>query len=175
MTAMRSDPLPPEPQKPLGQRLSQAAVEFGHSLLAFAREGVRDFRERDRFFKYKALIVFSYLVLSVTTFGVACPGTGLRTGEMGARVVVGGAADRPVWLIKNESDEAWTNVTVIINGTYRAAVGMLPANKDLAVTPLQLIRDDGRTAPVDLRAHSLEVKTDDGDVELIREGKVLED
>lgn len=173
-TAARTEPLPPEPPKPPLERVAQGAADFGHSLLAFAREGVRDFKSRDRFFKYKALIVVSYVLLSITTFGIACPGAGVRTLDMGARVVVGGAADRPVWLIKNESRENWTDVTVIINGHYRAAVGMVPANKNLAVTPLQLIGNDGRTAPADLRAQTLELKTADGDVELIREGRVVD-
>lgn len=174
ITANRTEPLPPEPPKPLGKRVAQGAADFGDQLLTFVTEGVRDFKSRDRFFKFKALIIATYVLLSVTTFGVACPGASVGTQDMGARVVVGGVSDRPVWLIKNESDEDWTNVVVIINGTYRAAVGVVPAQKDLAVTPLQLIGDDRSTAPSDLRATTLELKTEDGDVTLIQEGRVLE-
>lgn len=174
VTAMRSDQPPPEPPKPLGERLKNGAIDLGYLLLGRAKDEVRDFKGQDRFFKYKAGIVALYVVLSVTSFAVACPGSTLKTRDLGAQIVVGGNRDAPVWLIKNESDDAWEDVRVIIDGRYRAAAGLVGARKNLVVTPRQLISDDGSPVPSDLRASHLELKTDDGDVVLIERGKVLE-
>src|SRR5215207_4982084 len=89
MSAARATPLAPAgPPPPLPQRLRAGAVNAGLNALALGREAVEDFRRRDRYFKFKALIVAAWLALSVTGITVACPGGSMSGGDMGARLVV---------------------------------------------------------------------------------------
>jgi hypothetical protein len=131
---------------------------------------VADFRQRDRFFKYKASIVAGWLVMTVASFAIACPGRSVQTGDMDARLVLSDKLDRPSLTIWNESEEPWEDVTFIVNGQYRAAVPAVPAGEFTTLTPKQLMGSSG-AAPSDLRFDSLQMRTRDDSADLTEDLK----
>ncbi|MCP3101582.1 hypothetical protein LZ198_22150 [Myxococcus sp. K15C18031901] len=161
MSAARAAPL----QKggadgPLGKRLAGEASNQLLNGLAVLKEFAADFRQRDRFFKYKASIVAGWLVMSAASLAIACPGTSVRTGDMDARLVLSERMDRPSLTIWNESRDAWKDVTLIVNGQYRAAVPAVGPGEFITLTPKQLMGSAG-AAPADLRFETLEMRTND--------------
>ena len=80
MSAARGDPLPlDEDGLPLQTRLRDGAENTALNVVAILREVWEDFRNADRYFKYKAAILAAWAVLSLVGVGVACPGTSTRT------------------------------------------------------------------------------------------------
>ncbi|MCE9671497.1 hypothetical protein LY474_27190 [Myxococcus stipitatus] len=166
MSAARTAPL----QKgggdgPLGKRLAGEASNQVLNALSILKELAADFRQRDRFFKYKASIIAGWLMLSAASFVIACPGSSVKTGDMDARLVLGGRADRPSVTIWNESRDTWRDITLIVNGQYRAAVGAVGPGESITLTPKQLIGSAG-AAPADLRFETLEMRTRDDQANL---------
>ncbi len=172
MSAARTEPL--QKQKadgPLGKRLAgEASNQFLNALSIF-KELVAGFRQQDRFFKYKASIVAGWLVMTVASFAIACPGNSVQTGDMDARLVLSDKLDRPSLTIWNESQEPWDDVTFIVNGTYRAAVAAVPAGEFITLTPKQLIGPSG-AAPSDLRFDSLQMRSRDDSADLTEDLKL---
>jgi len=130
-----------------------------------------DFRRRDRFFKYKAAIVATWAVLSITSFFVAFPSD--SKNRLGARLVMAGDASRPVYMIVNDSGDTWHEVTVIANNRYRTAVGLVePRGGTLTFIPKQLKGDQDTAPPSDLQISDLQLRTDDGSAWLMKEGEL---
>lgn len=174
MTATREMPLPKaRPEGPLGQRLASGASDLALNAASIGREALEDFRRSDRFFKYKVLIVAAWAVLSTTSMGIACQGAGDPTLDFGAKVVVL-TGQRPAVMISNKSDEPWLDVTLIVNGDYRASVARVEPGKDVTITPKQLLGPDGKVAPADLVFRHVVMRTDDGKATLVEDGKVPE-
>ncbi len=172
MSAARASPLAPSgPPPPLARRLRSAAGNAWLNALAYGREAVEDFRSRDRFFKFKALIVATWAALSVAGIVVACPGGGLDSGSLGARLVVNAERVPAILLIYNEGDEAWQDVTVVVNRQYRASPGEVPAGQNLTLTSRLLLGPGNVVAPLGLRITDVELRTSEGRALLMSEGK----
>src|SRR4051794_20456547 len=69
-----------ETPKTFGGKLKALGADVALNTWAVLKQLGQDFRKSDRFFKYKAGVVVAWLLLSVTGFVVACPGssTGAR-------------------------------------------------------------------------------------------------
>jgi hypothetical protein len=159
MTAARSEPLQKEKvEGPLGKRLAGEASNHLLNGVSILKEMVADFRQRDRFFKYKASIVAGWLAMTVASFAIACPGSSVQTGDMDARLVLSDKLDRPSITIWNESDEPWEDVVVTVNGQYQGAVPSVAPGEFMTFTPKQLTGTTG-TAPADLRFQSLQMRS----------------
>jgi hypothetical protein len=129
-----------------------------------------DFRNRDRYFKFKAGIIAAWVFLSVTSFFIAFPGSG--GNRLGAHLISTEVAGRPVYMIKNDSRSAWHEVTVVVNRKFRTAVGTVdPNGGTLTFNLKQLKGDNDVAAPPDMRIQDLQLRTDDGDVWLVKEGE----
>ncbi|HZI11476.1 MAG TPA: hypothetical protein VE153_13925, partial [Myxococcus sp.] len=112
MSAARTAPLQKgKAEGPLGKRLAGEASNQLLNGLSILKEMLGDFRQQDRFFKYKASIVAGWLALTVASFAIACPGSSVETGDMDARLVLSDKLDRPSLTILNESKEPWQDVT----------------------------------------------------------------
>ena len=171
LSAARAAPLRRQATGPLKERLAAGASNAALNTAAVLREFLDDFRQQSRYFKYKVLIVASWAVLSITSVGIACPEQALSAGDLGARLVVAGEDSRPIVMLLNEGDEAWQNVTVVVNKTYRASVSRVEATGQLTLTPKQLMGPAG-LAPAGLRITDVELRTDDGDVTLMSDGEL---
>ncbi|MFP2906421.1 hypothetical protein ACLESD_15430 [Pyxidicoccus sp. 3LFB2] len=166
MTAARSEPLQKDKvEGPLGKRLAGEASNHLLNAASVLKELVADFGQRDRYFKYKASIVAGWLAMTVASFAIACPGSTVETGDMDARLVLSDKLDRPSLTIFNESDEAWEEVVVTVNGEYQSAVPLVPPGQSLTITPKQLQGTKG-AAPADLRFNTLQMRTRDDRADL---------
>jgi hypothetical protein len=161
MSAMRVKP--PGSEGPMKERVKAIAADTALNALGVAKDALKDFQGSNRYFKFKALIVGTWVVLSGGTIFAACPGNPLAiSNSLGARLVMAGDESRPVYMIKNEGDDAWEDVMLIVNDEYRAATPKIEPGGDITVTPKQLIGPNGKIAPTDLRIRDLVLKTDDG-------------
>ncbi|MFP2927196.1 hypothetical protein ACLESO_18755 [Pyxidicoccus sp. 3LG] len=159
MSAARTEPLQKEKvEGPIGKRLAGEASNHALNALSVFKELVADFRQRDRFFKYKASIVAGWVAMTVASFAIACPGSSVETGDMDARLVLSDKLDRPSITIFNESEEAWEDITLTVNGQYRAAVPSVAPGAFLTITPKQLMGSNG-AAPADLRFNSVQMRS----------------
>ncbi len=166
MSAARAAPLQKEkPEGPLGKRLAGDASNYLLNGLAILKELVADFRQRDRFFKYKASIVAGWVVMTAASLAIACPGSSVRRGEMDARLVLSDKLDRPSLTIWNESKEPWYDVTLTVNEQYQAAVPSVAPGEFITITPKQLMGSTG-AAPADLRFQSLRMRSRDDSADL---------
>lgn len=169
VSAARQKPLPRAGTRLFAERLREGATDTALNLAGMLRDLVADFRSADRFFKYKAGIIAAWVLLSVTSFFIACPRS--TENDIGARLVLAGDSTRPIYMVKNEGDEPWTEVTIIVNGTYRAAVAQIAPNGDVTLTPKQLLGPDGNIAPPELKVTELEVRTAEGNTTLLKAGQ----
>lgn len=150
-SAMREQPLAPPPPKALDKKaIKEGAIDTLLNSVSILSEIAEDFRTSDRFFKYKAFVLVGWLMLSMTSIGVACGGQG-PSNDIGAVLVVGGDASRPVYLVKNDSLEAWQDVEVLVNGQFRATLAQMEANGgSIALSSAVLFDQNGAKAPTNL-------------------------
>ncbi|NVJ00436.1 hypothetical protein HV824_20245 [Myxococcus sp. AM009] len=166
MSAARAEPLQKEkPDGPLGKRLAGDASNHLLNGLSILKELVADFRQSDRFFKYKASIIAGWLMMTVMSLAIACPGSTVRKGDMDARLVLSDRLDRPSVTIWNESKEPWYDVTLTVNGQYQAAVLTVAPGEFITITPKQLMGSSG-AAPADLRFQSIQMRSRDDSADL---------
>jgi len=175
VTATRAKPPPPKPAERWQDRLKTQAVDLSLNAWSILKETYEDFRRSDRYFKYKALIIASWVVLSGVTIMASCPHS-----EMDARNRLGArlgprAADpaRPAITIFNDSDKPWKDVRIVVNDKYQAAVPQVEPHDAVTVTPKQLLGPKGMVAPSDLQATDVELRTDDGKARLMKAGETL--
>lgn len=162
---------------PLSSRLKHGAADTALNAAGILRDLWDDFRNSDQYFKYKALILACWVVLSVAGVVVAWPEGTAPTNNLGARLVKSKVLDDTVVTLFNESGEPWRDVTVIVDDRYRAAVGKVSAeypDNTLTLEARKLLGEQGETAPSNIfeRARRLEVRTREGRAELIVDGKL---
>lgn len=175
-SAARAQPLAPEDRKITGQRLREGAADTVLNSFSILGEVVEDFKSSDRFFKYKAMVISIWLLLAVGSFGVACPSTG-PSNDINAVLVVGNDGVQAVYMVKNESSEAWQDVEIIVNGQYRSTMSNMPAEGGNATLSSAVLFDDkGKRAPNGLTITDIVVKVRDpeAEVSLLQGGAVVQ-
>jgi hypothetical protein len=176
-SASRGGPGEPGPAAPVSARLREGAADTALNAAGILRDLWGDFRRKDRFFKFKALIVGAWALLSAAGIVVACPGGGEPGNSIGARLVTSQVLDTQVFMIVNESDRTWEDVIVEVNGSWRASVPQVshraPGNT-LTLDPRRLLGEGGKSAPAHLRVVDLDVRTSRGRARLMQQGRVLE-
>lgn len=157
-SAMREQPLAPEPKKKLDKKaLQEGAVDTLLNSVSILTEVLEDFKSSDRFFKYKFAILLSWLVLSVSSLGVACIHPG-PSNDINAKLVRAGDPANPIYLLKNESNEEWQDVEVLVNGKYRATLATMEARGgSITLSPAVLFDEAGKKAPSNLVITDIEV------------------
>ena len=176
VSATRSEPLPlDEDGLPIQTRLRSEAESTALNVVAILRETWEDFRNADRYFKFKAGILAAWAVLSLTGVFVACPGAPPILGPsttLGARLIMGEEPEHPAYVLSNESDRAWEEVVVVVNHTFRAAISHVEPRAFVTITPKQLMGDNGKLAPFNLKATDIELHTRKGSVLLLKDGQL---
>lgn len=171
VSAARLEPVPDGPRRVTGEYLRAGATETVLNGAGLLRDVWDDFRSSDRYFKYKAGVLVCWLVLTVTSIGVACPTSGFRTSSMGARLVVAGEASAPIYMVKNDGKAPWQDVEVIVNGQYRSTAAQIDSNADVTLSPVVLFDEKGGRAPADLRITEIVVQIGDDRVTLLEGGQ----
>ena len=120
------------------------------------------FRRSDRFFKMRVGVLTGWAALTLLTLSIACPSAG-PANSLGADVrvlreaIVGGAQV----MVRNDSDEVWTDVTVTLDGEWTYRQPTLRPDDELVVGTTQFQRG-GEALPPDHRPRRLEVECDQG-------------
>lgn len=159
-------------QRPLKEQIRGEATNLALNVASIARENWQQLRGTDRLFKVKALIVGSWLAVSITSLVVACPGTIRSRNSLGAQLVISMVGDHSVYMIKNDGRSTWRSVVVVVNKQFRAAAPFVEPGSNLTFGPKQLVGDDGQVAPEDLEMSDLEIRTSDGSALLLEAGEV---
>ncbi|MDC0707277.1 hypothetical protein POL68_02235 [Stigmatella sp. ncwal1] len=160
----------------VGKRVASEASNVVLNAISLLKELVQDFREQDRFFKYKAGIVGGWVAISLVSLVIACPGRSIETTSLGARVTVLPNSERPTaspsLTVTNTDDEPWENVIFVVNGKYRATVEKIDAGGIFTLTPKSVLSPEG-AMPSNERFINAEMRTNAGRSELVREGHPL--
>lgn len=173
ITAERPAVLPPEPKQKLSADVVKAtAVETLLNSFGILRDLAGDFQRQEKFLKYKVLVLVCWLGLSTTSAIVGCPASG-AANEIHARLVKAGDASRPVYMVKNDAADKWTDVEVVVNGKYRTTAAEIASDGDLTIVPRLLVDSSGGAAPPDLKIFDIDVRSAEGDAVLMRGGQVL--
>ena len=173
ITAERAVVVPAEPaQKLTADSVKATAVETLLNSAGILRDLVGDFQRQDKFFKYKALVIVAWAALCTTSATVGCPRTG-DSNAMGARLVIAGDANRPVYMVKNDSSDKWADVEVTVNGKWKMTAAEVGPSGDVTLTPRLLINTDGEPAPSELKVMDIMVKTSEGEAALMHGGQAL--
>lgn len=155
---------PPGPRSPTPRRRAapRAAATFPERARALLGSWVESFRRSDRFFKMRAGIVGSWVLISVVTLWAACPSSG-PSNPLGADVqvlrdsLVGGQQ----LLVRNESTETWTEVVLTLDEGWRREHKTVRPH-DLLVLPMNEFKRDGQAAPRDFKPRRLTVECEQG-------------
>ncbi len=178
ISAARTAPVEKKPDGKVSKRLASEASNQLLNALAIVKELVQDFRGSDRFVKTKAGIVGGWVFISLLSIIIACPGRGVKTADLGARVVVLPNADlpkaAPSLTVTNTTKDPWEDVIFVVNGKYRATVEKIDGNEgSFTLTPKNLLSPSG-PMPADQRFISAEMRTKHGNAELVKNGQPLE-
>ena len=171
VSAARLAPVPDTSPRISGERLRAGATETMLNGAGLLRDVWDDFKSSDRYFKYKAMVLVSWLVLTVTSVGIACPSKGFRTNSFGARLVVAGDASSPIYMVKNDSAEPWQDVEVLVNGQYRSTAAQVDAQREITLSPVILYNAAGVRAPADLRISEIVIQIGDDKVSVLEGGR----
>ena len=175
-SAMRAQPLAPVDRGLSGARLREGAADTLLNSFSILGEVVEDFRNSDRFFKYKAMVISLWFLLAVGSFGIACPSSG-PSNDINAMLVVSGEAAAPIYMVKNESNDVWKDVEITVNGKYRSTMSQLPGEGgNTTLSAAVLFDDTGKRAPSSLPITDIVVKVRDpeGEVVLLKNGALVQ-
>ncbi len=171
ISAARVAPLAEATGRLSGERLREGAADTALNVVGLLRDMWDDFKSSDRYFKYKAMVLVSWLALTCTSVGVACPSSGLHTNSFGARLVVAGESNAPIYMVKNDSAAAWQDVEVLVNGEYRSTAAQVDAQREITLSPVILYKADGSRAPSDLRINEIIVQIGEDKFSLLEGGQ----
>jgi hypothetical protein len=176
MSAARAAPSASKPDGKVSKRLASEASNQFLNALSVVKELVQDFSGSDRYVKYKAGIVGGWVFISLLSLIIACPGRGVQTTDLGARVTVLPNADRPKaapsLTVSNTDSDPWEDVIFVVNGKYRATVEKIDANGTFTLTPKSLLSPSG-SMPADEHFINAEMRTKHGKAELVKDGQPL--
>jgi hypothetical protein len=172
-SAFRAQPLPEQKKKITKAVVREGAVEVLLNAFSILKEIAEDFRSSDRFFKYKALVLSVWLVLSITSVGVSCAGgSGPAVNSFGARLVVAGEGSTRAFMVKNDSDDEWQSVQITVNGRYYVTAAQLRPYGDISLSPRLMFDENGKEAPGDLAIRDVHLSCNEGEAFLLKGGTV---
>jgi len=143
--------------------LARGAVGAAGDLAADLAEG---YRKSTRYFRLRAAIVGTWVLLSVVTLWAACPGSEGPANALGARVRLLSRTERGAIMgtqiyVENESGRLWKDVVLTVDGGWRYERRTVrPADK--LVVSITQFKKDGETAPAELEPRALTIECDGG-------------
>lgn len=168
LSAARGVPLAKEvPDVVTQERLREGAVNTALNAVSILREFVEDFKNSDRFFKYKAGIVVVWLLMSAGSLTVAFSNPTAPTNVIGAKLNSVNDGVRTIYSVKNTGEDAWTTVTIEVNGTFRTTRAELAPNDSVTLSPKLLVDANGVPAPADLLIRRIRVYANDANATLL--------
>lgn len=123
------------------------------------------YRKTNRYLRLRAAIVGSWVLLALVSLYAACPSSG-PTNALSAEVtllpetIVGQQIS-----VSNGSKDMWTEVKLTLDGQWVHEIRTVRAGQNVVVGVTKF-RHDGATAPQDLRPKRIEIRCDQGTVDL---------
>ncbi len=166
---------PPVHKRPLNKEaLKEGALDLALNAVSILKEAVEDFKNSDRFFKYKAGVIGAWFFLSVVSLGASCPGATGPHNDIEARLVVAGDATRPVYMVKNDGKTMWKQARIVVNRQYSLTQNQVAPNSNVMVEIRLLVDDRQKPAPSDLTVNRIEIITEDDSATLFKDGRIAE-
>jgi hypothetical protein len=134
----------------------------------FARDLAKDvatdladgYRRSTRYVRMRAVVVGAWALLAVASLWAACPGSG-HTNSLGADVQLAQGLMGTQLSVENDSDAVWTDVTLILDDTWRFTTPTLRAKSRLVIAVERFAGDAG-PAPHDLIPRTLSIRCSEG-------------
>jgi hypothetical protein len=127
-----------------------------------AADGVAEgLRRAGRWQRLRLAILGGWLAASLLAVFIAFPSSG-PTNPIGAEVKTQrhSLLGQQI-LVRNDSDDLWTDVVIILDGTWRHAERSVRPHEQVVLSPSQFERN-GEPAPADLRPRSITVQSREG-------------
>ena len=145
--------------------LARGAVGAAGDLAADVAQG---YRKSTRYFKLRAAIVGTWLLLSVVTIWAACPSSEGPSNALGARVQLLSRTERGALMgtqvyVENDSRRLWKDVVLTVDGGWRFERRTVRPGDKLVVSITQF-KKDGQPAPADLEPKELRIECQEGRV-----------
>lgn len=138
--------------------LVEGAVDQGRRVASNLAD---EFRKTGRWQKARLSLVGGWILASLVALWIACPSSGPRN-SIGADVqVLKDSLLGQQILVRNESDEVWTDVVLTLDRTFRNELRALRPREQVVLSPAQFDRG-GEPAPRDLRPRRLDVQCRQG-------------
>ncbi|HEX9241780.1 MAG TPA: hypothetical protein VF875_05005 [Anaeromyxobacter sp.] len=176
--AARPEPAAPAPRAKEAARPDPAAaaqrVKEGVRDLAIgafgaagdlASDAVTGYRKSTKWFKLRAYVVGTWVVLGLVTFWAACPPSAGPTNSLGAKAkLLAGSIMGSQVFVENESEDVlWREVVVTLEGGWRYERRTVRP-KESFVVPTNRFTKDGTTAPPGLSPKTILIECTDGKV-----------
>jgi len=138
------------------------AQKVAERVLASLRGALDGFRRQDRYFKTRSGIVGAWALLTLVSLLIAWPSSG-PTNPLGAdvRVLQDSLVGGEQILVRNESDEIWTEVKLSLDDGWRHERKTIRSH-DQVVLSLDKFTRDGQPAPREFRPRTLTIDCDQG-------------
>jgi hypothetical protein len=167
MTAARAKPLtekePTSNPKLVAAKLRSGAEDTALNVFSLLRDTWDDFRSADRFFKFKALIIASWLALSLAGLAVAWPRSeGKARNALKARLISTPVLGELAYAIVNDSDAAWEQLRIRVNNRYLGAVEHVPPGEQLLLNDRILVPPPGERFPASLKVEEVVLESANG-------------
>ena len=125
------------------------------------------YRKSTRYFRMRAAIVGTWVLLSVITFWAACPTSG-PANPLGAKVQLlsrnePGMLMGTQVLVENDSRRMWKDVVLILDEGWRYERKTIRP-QDKVVVSITQFKKDGTSAPAELEPRTLTIECDEGRV-----------
>lgn len=152
------------------KRLKEGAIDTILNSVSIFGEMVDDFRNSDKFFKYKAMVVATWFILSLSSLVVACPANtgGVETNDIGAQLLENRDEHPPVYTVKNDSADTWNSVVITVNGRYKSTLNRLEGNGGtITLTSAVLFDEQGTRPSSKLVIQDIRVTVDDPSADFV--------
>jgi hypothetical protein len=141
-------------------------ASFADRARAWADGVLDDLRESDRYFKMRASVVGVWCLLAAITLYGACPGSGAKN-SLGAEVraigdaFIGGSQV----MVRNDSDELWTDVVLLLNGEWRYEKRTIRPKDEVVLSVTQFKRG-ADAAPPSLKVKTVDIRCEQGSAKM---------
>lgn len=152
-------------------RVKEGVKDLARGALGAAGDLASDlggaYRKSTRFFRMRAAIVGTWVLLSVVTFWAACPSSG-PSNALGAKVQLlsrnePGVLTGTQVLVENDSRRMWKDVVLTLDDGWRYERKTIRPRDKVVVSIIQF-KKDGASAPPELEPRSLTIECDEGRV-----------
>jgi hypothetical protein len=145
---------------PAAQKAAVAARDLAKDLAQDVADG---YRRSNRYVRLRAVVVASWVVLTLGTLFLACPSSG-PVNALGAEAVLSESFLGTQLLVRNASDTLWTDVVLTLEGGWTATRRTVRPGDEVVMSVSQFTRD-GAAAPRDLHPASVVIECSEGRVQ----------